>query len=91
MFFIQKFAEHNQAKVFHCFAEEIPTLPKNINALEYATLKSCWPPWDNHNLPEARKQRAPNPNFAQDGVHYGEKHHLAFAELFLERFKAKLK
>ena len=32
VFFIQKFAEHNQAKVFHCFAEEIPTLPKNINA-----------------------------------------------------------
>ena len=91
VFFIQKFAEHNQAKVFPCFAEEIPTLPKDINALDYVTLRSCWPPWDDHNLPEARKQRITDPNFAQDGIHYGEKHHLAFAELFLGKFKLKLK
>ena len=91
VFLVQKFAEYNQAKVFHCFAEDIPTLPTNINVIDYATLKSCWPPWDDHNLPEARKQRVTDPNFAQDGVHYGEKHHLAFATLFVNKFKLKLK
>ena len=91
LFFVQKFADYNNAKVFHCFAEETSTLPANINVMDYATLKSCWPPWDDHNLPEARKQRVTDPNFAQDGVHYGEKHHLAFAKLFLEKFGSKLK
>ena len=91
VFLVQKLAEYNQSKVFHCFAEETLTLPANISVMDYATLKSCWPPWDDHNLPEARKQRVTDPNFAQDGVHYGEKHHLAFAELLLEKFGPKLK
>jgi len=91
LFFVQKFAEHNQAKVFHCFAEEIPSLPANINAMDYATLKSCWPPWDQHLGEGSRRERITDPNIAQDGVHYGEKHHLAFAELFLSKFSSKLK
>ena len=67
-------------------------MPKEgTNVLDYATLKSCWPPWDDHNLPEARKQRITDPNFAQDGIHYGEKPHLGFAELFLGKFSPKLK
>ena len=92
VFFVQKFAENNQAKVFHCFAEDVQEMPEEVtNVLDDATLKRCWPPWDDHNLPEARKQKITDPNFAQDGIHYGEKHHSAFAELFLSRFGQKLR
>ena len=91
LFFVQKFAEYNQAKVFHCFAEEIPTLPTNINAMDYATLKSCWPPWDQYLGEGSRRERITDPNVAQDGTHYGDKHHLAFAELFLGKFGQKLR
>ena len=91
LFFVQKFAEYNEAKVFHCFAEEVPKCPAKINVMDYATLKSCWPPWDKHHLPEARRDRITDPDVAQDGVHYGEKHHLAFAELFLSKFRQKLR
>jgi len=92
LFFVQQFAEKAHAKTFHCFAGEVQEMPKEgTNVLDYVTLKSCWPPWDKHHLPEARKQRITDPNLAQDGIHYGEKHHLAFAELFLSRFGLKLK
>ena len=77
--------------MFHCFAEEVPKCPAKINVMDYATLKSCWPPWDKHHLPEARRDRITDPDVAQDGVHYGEKHHLAFAELFLSKFRQKLR
>jgi len=89
LFFVQQFAEKIHAKTFHCFAEEVQEVTKDV--LDYATLKSCWPPWDKHHLPEARKQRITDPNLAQDGIHYGEKHHLAFAELFLSKFRLKLR
>jgi len=83
LFFVQKFADHNHAKVFHCFAEEIPTFPANLNVMDYATLKSCWPPWDTI--------KSHKTNIAQDGTHYGDKHHLGFAELFLKKFGNNLK
>jgi len=91
LFFVQKFAEYNHANVFHCFAEEIPTLPANINVMDYATLKSCWPPWDQYLGEGSRRERITDPNIAQDGVHYGEKHHKGFAELLLNKFSSKLK
>ena len=91
LFFVQKFADYNHAKVFHCFAEEIPSLPANINAMDYATLKSCWPPWDQYLGEGSRRERITDPNVAQDGTHYGDKHHLAFAELFLGKFGQKLR
>ena len=91
LFFIEKFAEKNSAKTFHCFADEIREMPKELSVMDYATLKSCWPPWDKHHLPEARRDRITDPNVAQDGIHYGEKHHKAFAELFLSRFAQKLR
>jgi hypothetical protein len=91
VFLVQKLAEYNQAKVFHCFAEEISTLPANINVMDYATLNSCWPPWDQYLGKESRRERITNPNVAQDGKHYGDKHHLGFAELLLNKFSSKLK
>jgi hypothetical protein len=103
LFFVQKFADYNHAKVFHCFAEELPTLdgsttsfatmtnPANINVMDYATLKSCWPPWDQYLGEGSRRERITDPNIAQDGVHYGEKHHKGFAALLLNKFSSKLK
>ena len=91
LFFVQKFADYNNAKVFHCFAEEIPTLPANITAMDYVTLKSCWPPWDKNTTHANERVRVTDPNLAQDGTHYGDKHHLGFAELFLKKFGNNLK
>ena len=91
LFFVEKFADHNHAKVFHCFAEEIPTFPANLNVMDYATLKSCWPPWDIIKSHKTNRERITDPNVAQDGTHYGDKHHLGFAELFLKKFGNNLK
>ena len=91
IFLVQKFAEYNQAKVFHCFADEVAKMPDNLNVMDYATLKSCWPPWDQYLGEGSRRERITDPNLAQDGLHCGDKHHLAFAELILKRFEPKLK
>ena len=92
VFFVEKFAETKHCKTFHCFAQDsYHEYLKGLNVLETYTIKNCWPPWDDHNLPEARKQRITDSNVARDGIHYGEKHHLAFAELFLNKFRLKLK
>ena len=89
VFWVQKYAEVNQAKVFHCFATdpiEHDDL-KGLNVLEHYTIKNCWPYWDKF------EQRVPynEPCFALDGKHYGQKHHHRFAQLFLEKFSTKLK
>ena len=91
VFFVEKFAEYTHAKTFHCFAEEVQNMPKNLAVMDYDSLKTCWPPWDNHNLPNARRERITEPNLAQDGIHYGDKHHSGFAKLFLDKFRLKLK
>jgi len=91
VFFVQKFGEHTHAKVFHCFADEVAKMPDNLNVMDYATLKSCWPPWDQYLGEGSRRERITDPNLAQDGLHCGDKHHLAFAELVLKRFEPKLK
>ena len=91
VFFAEYFASTNHAKIFHCFAEEKQIMPENLNVIDYATLKSCWPPWDEYLGKEARRERITDPNLAQDGVHYGEKHHLGFAQLILNKFSSKLK
>ena len=59
--------------------------------MDYATLKSCWPPWDQYLGEGSRRERITDPNIAQDGVHYGEKHHKGFVELLLNKFSSKLK
>lgn len=88
VFLVEKFAEQNECKTFHCFAQEsyhehIP----NLNVLDTYTIKNCWPYWDKF------EQRVPynEPNLASDGEHYGAEHHKRFAELFIEKFKNKLK
>ena len=88
VFFVEKFAEKNQCKTFHCFAQESYQEHIDVpNVLEDYTVKNCWPYWDKF------EQRVPykKPSLAMDGMHYGAEHHERFAELFLQRFGAKLK
>ena len=91
VFLLEKFAEKNQAKTFHCFAEDAYELDSNLQVLKNYTIKNCWPEWDQHHLPEAKRNIITTPSLARDGAHYGAEHHQVFARLFLERFKSKLK
>lgn len=88
VFFLEKYAEKNQCKTFHCFAQDsYHEHIKGLNVLEEYTIKNCWPYWDKF------EQRVPynEPSLASDGEHYGVEHHERFAEIFLQRFGTKLK
>ena len=88
VFFVEKYAEKNNAKTFHCFAQDsYQEHIKGLNVLEDYTIKNCWPYWDKF------EQRVPynTASLAADGQHYGVEHHERFAQLFLERFGPKLK
>jgi len=88
VFFVEKYAEHNNCKTFHCFAQDsYHEYVQGLNVLENYTIKNCWPYWDS----KKQRQQYEKPNFAKDGVHYGVEHHKRFAKLFLERFGPKLK
>jgi hypothetical protein len=91
VFLLEKFAEKNQAKTFHCFADDVYELDNTLQVLKNHTIKNCWPEWDKHHLPNAKRQQITIPSVAQDGVHYGVEHHRVFARLFLERFNTKLR
>jgi len=91
VFLLEKFAEKNQAKTFHCFAEDVYKLDNNLQVLNGYTIKNCWPEWDRHHLPEAKRDIITTPSLARDGVHYGAEHHQVFAQKFYERFKSKLR
>jgi hypothetical protein len=87
VFLVEKYAEKNQCKTFHCFAQEsYQEYIKGLNVLEDYTIKNCWPYWDKFE----QRQHYDKPNFAADGKHYGVEHHERFATLFLERFRLKL-
>jgi len=88
VFFVEKYAERNNCKTFHCFAQDsYQEHVKGLNILEDYTIKNCWPYWDRF------EQRVPynEPSLAADGQHYGVEHHKRFAQLFLGRFGPKLK
>ena len=104
VFFAEKFAEKQNAKLFHCFAQDIYEIKNsrrasrsfgadvyhvvpNDNVYANTSLKSCWPKWDNHNLPNAHRTHISTPSLANDGVHYGVDHHKTFANLLFEKFK----
>ena len=88
VFFVEKFAEKNQCKTFHCFAQDsYQEHIKGLNVLEDYTLKNCWPYWDKF---EQRTQYN-EPSLASDGEHYGVEHHKRFAKLFINHFGSKLK
>ena len=88
VFLLEKYAEKNNCKTFHCFAHdsyhhEIP----DLNVLKDYTVKNCWPYWDSRE----QRQQFEKPSLASDGLHYGVEHHKRFAQLFLEKFGTKLK
>ena len=66
-------------------------MPGVNNVFSDTSIKHCWPPYDNHSLPEAEKTIITEPSLARDGVHYGVEHHERFAKLFLGRFAKKLR
>ncbi len=88
VFFLEKFAQQNRSKTFHCFAQDsYHEHIKGLNVLEDYTIKNCWPYWDKF---EQRVQYN-EPSLAKDGKHFGVEHHERFAELFLEKFNRKLR
>jgi len=91
VFFLEKFAEKVEAKTFHCFSQDVYELNNNLQVLKDHTIKNCWPEWDRHHLPNAKREHISTPNLARDGIHYGVEHHQVFARLFLQRFNTKLR
>ena len=90
VFFVEKFAERQDAKTFHCFAQDVYKIDAT-NVYCDTSLKLCWPEWDHHHLPRAKREHITKPNLARDGVHYGVEHHRVFAEKLYNRFASKLK
>jgi hypothetical protein len=91
-FFLEKYAQGIDARTLHCFAEEVYDVPKNLGLqiLDTQSLRSCWPEYDQHHLPGAKRELISEPDLAQDGIHYGAKHHQTFARLFYEKFGARI-
>jgi hypothetical protein len=90
VFFAEKFAEKQGAKIFHCFAQDIYEV-NSTYVFADTSLQQCWPEWDSHHLPNAKREHITTPSLAKDGVHYGVEHHQVFAEKFYNKFKSKLK
>lgn len=86
IFFVEKFAEHAGAKVFHCFADQALKIESRHFVYKDQTLKSCWPLWDREKREETRE-----PDFALDGRHFGLNHHETFAKLLSVAWQTKLK
>lgn len=86
VFQVEKFAEYNEAVVFHCFADEVCHLA-GVNALNEISLKTCWPEWDKH----ITRKSITTPSLAADGLHYGVEHHTTFAKKLYEKFGGKLR
>lgn len=87
LFLIEKFADHNGAKVFHCFADRVYRRVRTKYFLyNDQSLRSCWPLWDRDKREEDR-----TPDFASDGKHFGVNHHRTFAGHLLNAWSTKLK
>jgi len=88
VFLLEKFAEKNKCKTFHCFAHDsYQEHTKGLNVLKEYTIMNCWPHWDKWE----QRQLYNGPSLASDGEHFGVEHHERFAKLFLDYFGRKLK
>ena len=90
VFFVEKFAEKTDAKVLHCFAQDVYDIPGD-NVFSKTSIKLCWPEWSTLTFELKKRIRTNKPSLAKDGIHYGVEHHEKFAELFYNHFKSKLK
>ena len=90
VFLVEKFAEKTDAKVLHCFAQDVYDIPNN-NVFSKTSIKLCWPEWSTMTFEHEKRIRTTEFSLAKDGVHYGVEHHKKFAELFYDHFKSKLK
>ena len=89
VFFLEKFADKNGCKTFHCFSDlfyDFSTPGSSPPILAKYTLRNCWPYWDSY-----EQRQLHGPSLARDGVHYGVENHKRFAEIFLEAFGNRLK
>ena len=86
VFFVEKFAERQDATLFHCFAQDVYKI-KSGHVLDKTSLKLCWPQWDSR----GDRTLHPEPSLAKDGIHYGTEHHRMFADIFYNFFGSKLK
>ena len=91
VFFVEKFAEKTDAKVLHCFAQDVYEIPNANNVFSKTSIKTCWPEWSTMTFEHEKRIRTTKPSLARDGVHYGAEHHKKFAELFYNHFKLTLK
>ena len=91
VFFVEKFAEKTDAKVFHCFAQDVYDLPQTSNVFNETTIKRCWPVWDHYLGEGSQRESITRHSVAKDGKHYGVEHHKQFASMFLAKFKHQLK
>jgi hypothetical protein len=90
VFLVEKFAEHNHGKVFHCFAEDVQPVDDCI-VYDSETLKNCWPAYDRPNMENADRLLTNKPSLARDGIHYGVEHHVRFAKQLFKAFGVKFK
>ena len=90
VFFAEKFAEKIDAKVLHCFAQDVYDIPGD-NVFSKTSIKLCWPEWSTMTFEHEKRIKITEPSLAKDGIHYGVEHHKKFAELFYNHFKSKLK
>lgn len=86
VFFAEKFAERQDAKLFHCFAQDVYEI-NSTYVFNKTTLKHCWPEWDSR----LNRDLHTDPNVAKDGLHYGSKHHESFAKKLSNAWGHKLK
>ena len=90
VFFLEKFAEKNGCKTFHCFAHDTVDLKKHnpkLNIIHDYSLRNCWPYWDKFTARELHTE----PSRARDGIHFGIDNHRRFANIVIERFGEKVK
>ena len=91
VFFVEKFAEKIEAKVLHCFAQDVYEIPNANNVFSKTSIKTCWPEWSTMTFEHEKRIRTTKSSLARDGVHYGAEHHKKFALLIHDHFKTKLK
>lgn len=94
VFFLEKYAEVNQCKTFHCFASDTVNLLKynpDLRVMEEHNLGNCWPYWDKFTARDYFDNSSNTPSRARDGIHYGVENHKRFAYLLIQKFGYKLK